>query len=284
MPDQEPAAQLRVSGRPVAEYVLAPDLDPTLVPRPYLHPIRTLAGTTVTDVLPPDHEWHLGAGLAIPDVAGTNLWGGRTYVHGKGYIWLPDHGRIEHVAWHQPSDRSAIVLDHDLIWRDHNATPLLTEHRTITASSAPTPDAWILTFKTTLTNVRPTSIEIRSPATNGRGDGAAYGGFFWRLPPTPAMATALTVEARNPQTADRARGEAFTNGSALPELVVTGSTEGSEGKRFRLTFSGLADADRWFVRAAEYPAVGVAFAASRPLILAPGATLARTFTVTVADT
>ena len=267
---------LRVDGRIVAEYVLAPDIDPTLVPRPYLHPVRTLAGTVVTDILPPDHEWHLGAGLAIADVAGTNLWGGRSYVHGSGYIWLPDHGRIEHVAWRRQSDD---VLEHDLVWRDQTSTDLLAEHRTITATFGPSPASWTLTFSTTLTNVRPTPIEIRSPATNGRGDGAGYGGFFWRLPPTGD----LQVVARDPRTADRAKGEDFVNGSDLPELTVAGVTGTTEGRPYSLTFTGLADADRWFVRVAEYPAVGDAFAYRNPVVLAPGAALARTFKVAISD-
>ena len=264
---------LRVGEHLVADYVLAPDIDPTLVPRPYLHPVRTLAGTVVTDVLPADHEWHLGAGLAIADVAGTNLWGGRSYVHGKGYIWLPDHGRIEHIAWRAQADD---VLEHDLLWRDPVGADLLAEHRTIAATPGPSPESWTLTFATTLTNVRPSPIEIRSPATNGRGDGAGYGGFFWRLPPTDG----LQVVARDPQTADRARGERFVNGSDLPELTVSGVTS---GKPYALTFTGLANADRWFARVAEYPAVGVAFAYRNPVILAPGAELARTFTVILAD-
>jgi len=275
VPDSE--IPLRVGDHLVADYVPAPPatIDPTLVPRPYLHPVRTLAGTVVTDVLPPDHEWHLGAGLAIADVAGTNLWGGRSYVHGKGYIWLPDHGRIEHVAWRRQCED---VLEHDLIWRDHGGADLLAEHRTLIAAPAPEPGSWTLTFSTALTNVRSTPIEIGSPATNGRGDGAGYGGFFWRLPPTDK----LRVAARDPQTADRAKGEDFVNGSDLPELTATGVAK-AEGKPYTLTFAGLADADRWFVRVAEYPAVGVAFAYSRPVTLAPGAVLARTFTVTISD-
>lgn len=263
---------LRIAGHEVANYVLDPPIDPTLVPRPYLHPVRTLAGTVVTDTLPPDHEWHLGAGVAIADVAGTNLWGGRSYVHGQGYVWLPDHGRIDHVAWKQQSDS---VLEHDLVWRDHEGADLLAEHRTIIASEV-ADDAWQLTFATTLTNVRPTPIEIRSPATNGRGEGAGYGGFFWRLPPTED----IHLMARDSQSADLARGEVLVNGSALPELTVSGSTA---GHRYSLTYNGLADADRWFVRAAEYPAVGAAFAYRHPVALAPAAALARAFTVTVAD-
>ncbi len=52
----------------------------------------------VTDAHPADHDWHLGIGVAVQDVDGWNLWGGRTYVRDQGYQWLGDHGRIDHVG------------------------------------------------------------------------------------------------------------------------------------------------------------------------------------------
>jgi len=45
--------QLWVEGVPVAFYVVEPELDIRLGPRPYLHPGRTLGGATVTDPLRP---------------------------------------------------------------------------------------------------------------------------------------------------------------------------------------------------------------------------------------
>ncbi|EWM12502.1 DUF6807 family protein, partial [Kutzneria sp. 744] len=100
--------------------------------------------------------------------------------------------------------------------------------------------------------------------------GAGYGGFFWRLPPTvdPVLA------------AGPLRAEREINGSAWPELSVSGTTEGG---RYALTFSGLARDDRWFVRMAEYPAVGVAFAFDRPLVIPSMGTIGRTYSVLVND-
>ena len=89
---------LRVGDTEVATYVEEPDLDIRLAPRPHLHPVRTLTGTVVTDSLCYDHPWHMGASVTLADVAGVNLWGGRTYVRDEGYIWLDDHGRIRHLA------------------------------------------------------------------------------------------------------------------------------------------------------------------------------------------
>lgn len=90
-PPSPPEVVLRCAGRPVARYVLRPAPAPRLAPRPYLHPVSTLAGTPVTELMPEDHVHHLGAGVAVPDVAGRNFWGGRTFVAGRGPTELDDH-------------------------------------------------------------------------------------------------------------------------------------------------------------------------------------------------
>jgi hypothetical protein len=256
---------LSVGGQVVAEYVITPDIDPTLVPRPYLHPVRTLAGTVVTDVLPDDHRWHLGVSLAIADVAGANLWGGRSYVHGQGYVWLPDHGRIEHTGWR---GLSAGMAAHGLRWQGPDGATLLAERRVVRAEDVD--DGWRLTVGTSLANPSDAPLRLSSPAANGRGEGAGYGGFFWRLPP-------ITGQAQS----DRPLWtEDEVNGSSRQALTVSGATNGA---RYTLTFSGLSDDDRWFVRMTEYPAVGVALAFDRPLTIAPGATVHRQYQVVIRD-
>lgn len=260
------AVTLSVRGRTVAEYVIDPDIDPTLVPRPYLHPVRTLAGIAITDVLPEDHQWHLGVGIAMPDVSGANLWGGRTYVHGQGYVWLPDHGRIEHINWRSQSD-SAVA--HDLRWLGPDEATLLEEEREVRAEDVDG-QSWRLTVVTRLTNPGDAPVALRTPAVNGRGEGAGYGGFFWRLPPT----TDAALSAGSLHT------EEAINGSATPELTVSGVAPSA---RYTLTFSGLADNDRWFVRIAEYPGIGAALAFEQPLVIEPGDTLGRTYRVVITD-
>ena len=47
------AVPLMVADQVVAEYVTRPDLPITAAPRPYLHPVRTLGGTVVTEVRRP---------------------------------------------------------------------------------------------------------------------------------------------------------------------------------------------------------------------------------------
>ncbi|BFO20460.1 hypothetical protein SHKM778_68480 [Streptomyces sp. KM77-8] len=160
---------LRVAGRPVGRYVTRPELRARLSPRPYLHPVTTLAGTAVTELSPADHTHHLGVGVAVPDVEGFNFWGGRTYVQGRGPTELDNHGTQRHAAY-QLRDPDGFV--EELRWV---AAPgeLLRERRTV-AATALTDTAWALDFTFSLTNVTGAPLSLGSPATNGR-PGAAYG-------------------------------------------------------------------------------------------------------------
>jgi hypothetical protein len=254
------AATLSVGGTTVAEYVTEPDIDPRRGPRPFLHPVRTLAGTVVTDVLPEDHPHHLGVSVAMQDVNGVNLWGGRTYVRDQGYTWLDDHGRIEHVEWIQ---RAPDRLADRLRWLGPDGSVLLDEERVLAA--VPAGGGWTLDVSYTLTNVLSQPVSLGSPATNGRPGRTGYGGFFWRAAPG------------TPQVCDPDSDvEAEVNGSSAPWVALIG-----EG--YTLVFRGLGPDDRWFVRAAEYPGVCVALAFERPRVLEPGESLQRHHTVDVYD-
>ncbi|MEU7799776.1 PmoA family protein [Micromonospora arborensis] len=263
------SARLVVGGTEVARYVVEPALDARHGPRPYLHPVRTLSGTVVTDALPADHVWHLGASLAVQDVNGSNLWGGRTYVRDVGYTWRDDHGRIAHTGW---SERSADRLTHRLEWRDPHAAVLLTEDRRLTAVPlSGDVSAWRLDLDYTLRAPDGQDVRLGSPATNGRPDGAGYGGFFWR---------AVTAEPASVFSAS-ATGEETVNGTAEPWVALAGT--GPDGRAYTLVFSGLGDGDRWFTRTAMYPGVGVAFAFERPVTIAAGTTRRGRHAVVVAD-
>jgi hypothetical protein len=251
--------RLQVDGIDVAEYAVRPDVDPLHGPRPFLHPVRTLAGVPVTDAHPEDHPWHLGVSVAVQDVDGVNLWGGRTYVRDQGYTWLDDHGRITHAEWLPGTDGGfAERLD----WLSPAGDLLIREHRTVTAAAAPL--GWELSFAYTLTSERP--ISLGSPATNGRPEGAGYGGFFWRAAPGD---TGTFTAGRD--------GEATVNGSDEPWVVLTGPGP------YTLVFRGLSGDDRWFVRTGGYPGVCAALAFDRPLVVDAGAPVTRRLTVLVAD-
>ncbi|MEV1286375.1 PmoA family protein [Micromonospora sp. NPDC049679] len=265
--------RLWVGSETVAEYVVAPQIDPRYSPRPYLHPVRTLGGVPVTDALPEDHRWHLGVSVTMQDVSGTNLWGGRTYVRDAGYTWRDDHGRIEHDAWLSHTD------DHfaeRLRWCDPTGATLLTEERRIAARAivgrdhTATGDAWLLDVAYTLTAPTGRDVALGSPATNGRPGGAGYGGFFWRV--APGTSETFTASAD---------GEERVNGSTEPWVALVG--RGVGGSPYTLVFSGLGDGDHWFVRTGIYPGVCVALAYDQPLVIAAGAAVRRRHTVLVAD-
>lgn len=259
---------LRLYGTTVAEYALEPDLDETLSRRPYLHPVRTRAGTVVTDALPADHRWHLGAGLAVQDVSGTNLWGGRTYVRDRGYTWLPDHGRIAHEGFISRRDDR---LGQRLRWCDPAGVTLLTEERHLTARDLPgRTDAWALDFTYRLTAPPDRDITLGSPATNGRPGGTGYGGFFWRAAPGDAPPRVFTTTAS---------GEDSVNGSTAGWVALASLAPAP----YTLIFIGLGPAQAWFVRAKMYPGVCAAFAFEKPRVIPAGETMSGTHSVVVAD-
>ncbi len=235
-----------------------------LSPRPYLHPVRTLAGVKVTDHLPADHPWHLGAGFALQDLNGSNFWGGKTYTRAAGrYEERQDHGRIIE----RSTTSGAGLLEQDLNWQAPDGTELLRERRTTRARLLDR-RTWQLELRTELTAVVDAS--LGSPGSNG-APGSGYGGFFWRLPAC-SEAEVFTAEGR---------GEPEVHGSASPWLAWT--ADFPEGPA-TLVFAAPAEAqDPWFVRMADYPAVGSALAWDTPVELAAGESLVRTFTVWIVD-
>ncbi|MCP3766151.1 MULTISPECIES: PmoA family protein [Streptomyces] len=257
-------AVLRVAGRPVGRYVTRPELPHRLSPRPYLHPVTTLAGTAVTELSPADHTHHLGVGVAVPDVEGHNFWGGRTYVRDRGSTELDNHGSQRHAGF-QLRDPDGFV--EELRWF---AAPgeLLRERRTV-AATALTDTAWALDFTFSLTNVTGAPLSVGSPATNGRA-GAAYGGFFWRARKEEAAPEVFTASGE---------GEEAVHGRPADWLALAGAD-------WTLVFAGATAATRrdpWFVRATEYPGVGSSLAHDARLPVPPGETVVRRVVTVVAD-
>ena len=264
----EPAATCTVAGREVASYQDGSRIRPVSSPRPYLHPVRTLAGTVVTDHQPADHVWHLGVGVAVQDVNGINFWGGRTYTRDAGrYVWRPDHGTI--VRTSTSSGSSGGALSEVLSWNGPDGAPVLREQRNW-AWAAVDLQTWRLTLDFTLAPAGDDPVSLGSPGSNGRENGG-YGGFFWRL--------AACDDARVWSPAGS--GEAAVHGSVSQWLAWSGTFDGEPAT---LVFTSPADCDDpWFVRVGSYPGVGQSLAWEEPVLLQPGESVTRSVTVFVSD-
>jgi hypothetical protein len=111
-------------------------------------------------------------------------------------------------------------------------------------------DCWTLDFASTLTNVTGSALTIKSSATKGR-TGAGYGGFFWRAPGSATPRGVYTASAE---------GEAAINGSRAPWIAL-------HGPDWTLIFVQHGSTDPWFVRAREYPGIGLSLAWEQALLL-----------------
>lgn len=284
-----PVRTLTLDGQSIAEYQDGSRIRAVSSPRPYLHPVRTLQGTVVTDHQPLDHVWHLGVGVALQDVDGINFWGGRTYTREAGqYVWRPDHGSItstttlieETAAVSRGNDGR---LQETLSWNGPDGAPVLVEDRTWTWSGVSS-SVWQLSLDFALSPAGNQPVSLGSPGSNGRHEGG-YGGFFWRLPACDSAAVWTPAGA----------GESEVHGSVTPWLAWAGTFEAGRtdggttdggtphGSATLVFVAAEGSTDPWFVRVDGYPGVGQSLAWDTPVIAEPGTPLKRSITVFVAD-
>ncbi|CAM04091.1 methane monooxygenase PmoA-like [Saccharopolyspora erythraea NRRL 2338] len=253
------AVEVGFGGTTLLRYLFRPDLARTDSPRPYAHPVRTLAGDEITAVGPEDHPWHLGISMAVADVDGDNFWGGPTYVDGSGYRYREDHGEVRHRRWADVSvSADSCELTEELSWLAADGRVVLAEARVLRVDGVdPRFGRWMLHWSYRLRNVSDRCVRLGSPATSGRS-GAGYGGLFWR---------GAATFRDGPVSTEDASGEHAVNGASARSLTFTGETAA-------LTFAS-ADADpaTWFVRSAEYPGACPALAFHDRLPLDPGGVL-----------
>ena len=260
---------LAIGGLRLAEYHRGADLPADHSPRPYLHPLRSLAGVELTEVAPTDHPHHYGVSMAVADVDGTSHWGGRTFVTGTGSTMLANHGRQESLGRTGTTRPDGQSIEESLLWRDRNGDAQLSETRTIQAGPLPDGTGWVLGWTSVLTASHG-PVRIASPAVNGR-PGAGYGGIFWRL---PNRAETTVLSAGGP-------GEAVAHGSASPWLALN-QVDGD--RRVGLLLTQPASLARpWFVRATEYSGAGPMLAAESALTIEPGASVSTSLVGVVLD-
>lgn len=275
----EGAVVVHVADAEIARYVFRPDTPLYESPKPYLHPLRTLAGEEVTLLRPHDHVWHRGIQMTATSVSGSNFWGGATYVHGSGYVDLDNQGQMLHRSWEDVgvADGRA-VLREALDWLDEDGDRMLEEHREIEfADVAPQSGRYRIRFRLALRNVTDRRLEFSSPTIAGRPD-SGYGGLFWRGP--------RSFTGGQVFTSDGTTDAAAAMGSASPWLAFVGQHDGS-GRFSTLVFvdhpENVRYPTKWFVRSQPFACVSFAFMFDEILALPAAEELRLTHDVIVAD-
>jgi hypothetical protein len=239
-------------------------------PRPYVHPVRTLAGDEVSIYRPHDHVWHKGIAWSLPHVGPQNFWGGPTFVRDKGYVQLDNNGSM--VSRGLSVSNDSVVQDLD--WLTSDGSLWFTEIREVTVSIVDT--AWSLTFRTAMTNVSGKEIRIGSPTTEGRPN-AGYGGLMWRGPRSFTGGSVVTPSGT---------GGDDLMGTRAPWLAFRGRHDGS-GRTSTLVFvdapTNPGHPVEWFVRTTPFACVCPAPFFHAEVPVAPDETLSLAYAVVIAD-
>lgn len=260
------------NGTEILRYVYRPDPEAFEARKPYAHPVRTLAGNTVTGYRPNDHRWHKGLQMTASHLSGQNFWGGNCYVHGQGYLPLPERvGSMRHDGFPVLSvDDDRLTFAEELTWVENGGTEWAREVRGITVHSVDEEaSSWALDWSIRLTNTRDEPLVFGSPTTAGR-EMAGYTGLQWRGPRdfTGGAVFAPDTEA----DADKLMGSqspwlAFTTEhddvDAHSTLVFAHAPE-------NLDASSAIHESHWFVRSEPFPTVAYSWAFFEAFELPPG--------------
>ncbi len=170
--------------QPLFEYTYRPATKAIYCPRPFIHPLHTLAGDVVTNSRPTDHPWHNGISLTLTDVNGMNFWGGGTYRRAAAaYGEYDNMGRQDHIAWvaDGPIEGGHAWVE-SLKWIGPKGEHVFTEERTLSVRDVDAATGfWRLGWKSRLTNTAGEDLAINSYCSGEGLEGSGYTGLFMRL-------------------------------------------------------------------------------------------------------
>lgn len=273
------------NGTEILRYVYRPDPEAFESRKPYAHPVRTLAGHTVTGYRPSDHRWHKGLQMTASHLSGQNFWGGNCYVHGQGYLPLPERiGSMRHDgfgAFTVEDDRLAVT--EELTWVENGGEEWAREVRGLAVHSVDEEaGAWVLDWSIHLTNIHDQALKFGSPTTAGR-EMAGYTGLQWR---GPRDFTGGTVFAP-----DSGADAEKLMGSQAPWLAFTTEHDGIDGHSTivfahapeNLDEKSAIHESHWFVRSEPFPTVAFSWAFFEEFELPPGESFAYRYRIVLAD-
>jgi hypothetical protein len=252
-------------------YVYRSPVDQLESPRPYLHPLTTLAGETVTQSRPDDHVWHTGLSWSLPNAGAHNFWGGPTYVRDRGYVQLPNNGRVDHRGFTAfEANDAGFELEEQLQWMSAADAPVFTERRRLSATVAADVGSWTLVFDTVMRNVSGSAIAIGSPSTEGR-ENAGYGGLFWRGAASMLHGTVLSAGATSGEERMGSRGDWMGYSAGAGTVVMVDHADNPRHPT------------PWFVRSEEYPGLCPAPFFDERLVVGAGEKVRFRYSVVVAN-
>lgn len=262
--------------RLLCRYVYASAVAHQESPKPYFHPLNSLAGDTLTNFRPSDHPWHHALTFTLTDVSGANFWGGPTCRPEDGYKWRDDHGEQRHTAWTKlEAAGNAATLAHTLEWRTPQEL-IFREERTLDLALNSAAQAWSIHWRARLVNVSGRALALGNPHSAGGKPGSHYTGLQFR----------------------GARELLDDHGDAAIKLIAEGGREGVEAvhgalarwmewhgqldetlRRVIIRFENNPGPLHWFVRR-NYPLAAFPVQFDQNLALAPHATLDLDHTLT----
>ncbi|MEM7532527.1 MAG: PmoA family protein [Chloroflexota bacterium] len=257
-------------------YVYIPDMPQLEAPKPYFHPMHTLAGDLITNYRPYDHIWHKGLMMTmahLSDVNPTgedtkaNFWGGGSYVHGTGYVQLPNNGSMTHQGWDQVTcDGASVQMDERLTWLTYDGDAWIDEERQMGVHVDEAAGYWQLDYRTKLTNIHSLDVVFGSPTTAGRPN-AGYGGLFWRGPRSFLNGIVLTGGGPN---GDMAGPDVM--GTSAAWLSYTGRHDGTANTSTMIFIDHPSNPrypTKWFLRTDPFACASFAFSFDEELTLSP---------------
>jgi hypothetical protein len=246
-------------------YVYAPATPGNEAPRPYAHPVYSLAGDLLTNCRPNDHPWHHGLSLTVASVDGVNFWGGPTYQAPDGYRRRDDHGAQVHRAWRSLTPAR---LEETVDWCEpKSGRVLLHEQRVLETTLGD--GSWSLRWSSGLLNVAGHDLALGNYHALGGLAGSHYTGLQFR------GARDLLDEHGDATIGIQAdgglAGEAAVHGAAARWMEWACQHDGSL-RRTRIRFENPGGPLPWFVRA-KNPLAAFAFHRERTQPLPSGGML-----------
>jgi hypothetical protein len=245
-------------------------------PKPYFHPLKTLAGNEVSLFRPYDHLWHTGLSMTMANLSGENFWGGASYTReAASYVQLANNGRIQHSAWQDIASAETVYGSERLQWITQGGATWLEEERHIALGEInPDTGYWRLDLAFHLLNVSGQPLDFGSPTTEGRPL-AGYGGLFWRGPRSFLHGQILG--------ANGLEGPAIM-GERSPWLAFTGWHDGNQQQSTLLFLDQPGNPrypNKWFVRNDPYACASCSFMFDEYYTLPPNATLDLAYRVVI---